>query len=289
MPIRAFFENSSRRVWTRYQLYEALQLHRDKDWDVAQSLTVDRFISRLIDRGHLHRVVVAPSAGLGYSGESVRYLWGEASAYEVAASLKTDSYLSHGSAVYLHGLTEQIPKTIYLNKEQADKGARSPNQINMSQGSIDRAFSRPARVSRYALEYDDFRVVLISGKQTRRLEVTEISGPYGESLPVTKLERTLIDVAVRPGYAGGVLEVLRAYETARQHVSVATLVATLKKLDHAYPFHQAIGFYMERAGYEPAQLERLRALGLKFDFYLMNQIKDPAYSRDWRLFHPKGM
>ena len=30
----------------------------------------------------------------------------------------------------------------------------------------------------------------------------------------------------------------------------------------------------------------LKELGLKFDFYLTHQMKNPAYDAEWRLYHP---
>jgi hypothetical protein len=56
-----------------------------------------------------------------------------------------------------------------------------------------------------------------------------------------------------------------------------------------YPFHQAIGFYMERAGYPQSKYERLKELGVQFDFHLSYGVKDAEYVSDWRLFIPKGL
>jgi hypothetical protein len=177
-----------------------------------------------------------------------------------------------------------------VNKEQSDKPwQHAPETRELSQGAVDRAFSNAPRVSNFVFKYANYRVVLLSGKHTGRLEVATLQDPNSEPIDATKLERTLIDIAVRPVYAGGVFQVLDAYRAAKDRVSVATLVATLKKLNHAYPYHQAIGFYMERAGYEPAKLDKLRALGCNINFYLTNKMEAPQFSREWRIFYPEGM
>jgi hypothetical protein len=98
----------------------------------------------------------------------------------------------------------------------------------------------------------------------------------------------LIDITVRPTYGGGIFQVLEAYRTAKERLSTNRLLATLKKLDYVYPYHQAIGFLMERAGYEERRYGLLRQPGLKYDFYLSHGMKDPEYSKPWRLFYPRG-
>ena len=81
---------------------------------------------------------------------------------------------------------------------------------------------------------------------------------------------------------------LETFRAAKERISVNTLIATLKKLDYVYPYHQAIGFYMERAGYEESRTERLLKLGTSIDFYLAHGIKDREYNSKWRLYYPKG-
>ncbi len=118
--------------------------------------------------------------------------------------------------------------------------------------------------------------------------VIEIS-KENTNLFVTDIERTLVDIAVRPQYSGGVFDVLKAYKLAKEKFSAVKLFDTLKRLDYIYPYHQVLGFYMEKAGMENRLLEPFMDMGLEFDFYLDHQIEDMAYSNRWRLYYPNGV
>ena len=83
-------------------------------------------------------------------------------------------------------------------------------------------------------------------------------------------------------------EVLKAYREAQDAVSVNRLCAYLKQIHYTYPYHQAIGFYLERAGnYTASQIELLRQFPVHFDFYLANNMAEPDFDERWRLFIPK--
>lgn len=294
------FEGMQERVFTRQRLGALLEQHR-APLELPVSLSLRRFIDLLTTEGRLENVKIVPEGAADQptdeqeDGENerpgyrpfARYVWGDASPFEVALSLRRGSYLSHASAVFLHGLTVQIPRTVYANKEQSPKPAPRGGLV---QSRIDYAFRQPPRMSQYIFLYRDTRLVLLNGKHTGNLEVSEIAGPAGEAFPATKLERTLIDITVRPTYGGGVFEVLEAFRGAKgRRASVATIIATLKSLKYIYPYHQALGFYLQRAGYPAGPLERLAALGLEYDFYLAHQMPSAQYDRRWRIYYPEGL
>lgn len=274
------FDKRDTRVFSTRQITEILSEHRGF-WRLAQSTTTADFIRFLASNG-LREVRLESQA---YT-PAVRYVWREASPLQIALSVKPGSYLSHGTAIFLHNLTNEIPRTIYVNQEQSPKPAP---RGKLTQEGIGRAFHNQQRTSNLVYTYNDVQIVVIAGKNTGQLEVGQLDGPAGEKLAVTKLERTLIDSTVRPAYAGGVFHVLEAYAAAKSVLSVNVLLATLKRLEYAYPYHQAIGFYMQRGGYEESRWHRLKDLGLNYDFYLAHGLHDPEYDPEWRLFYPKGL
>jgi hypothetical protein len=161
----------------------------------------------------------------------------------------------------------------------------------LSQLAIDRAFANRQRQSKLWFDFGGYRLMILSGKATGRLEVTTMTTGAGELLDVTKLERTLIDITVRPVYAGGVFQVLEAYRQAKDLVSTNTLLATLRKLDYIYPYHQAIGFYTWKEPVSGSLNGKSScSSGTDFDFYLSHSLPpDRLYDARWRLFYPAGI
>lgn len=236
---------------------------------------------RLIEQGLVRSIILRSRYG------NVRlFAHGKVSPYKLALSIAPHTYLSHGTAASIHGLVRRAVNPVYVNKEQSSKHA---TRQDLSQEAIDRAFARPQRVSNYELCHAAWRFVLLKGKDTGRLGVVRFSSDTGESLEVTGLERTLVDIVVRPVYAGGVLQVLTAFKRARDRVRLDTLLDTLDSLEHVYPYHQAVGFYMEKANYPTPWLNDFQSIGLNYNFYLAHGMEQNAFDSRWRVFYPAGL
>lgn len=275
------FETLSTTVVTPPQIAEILRDMKEAR-ELPKSMTLHDFLDFILEATKLEAVT------LKFPYRSfTRYTWGDISIYSIVLSLATASYFTHFTAMYFHKLTEQVPKTIYLNVEQRPKAFK---QREFQQYEIDAAFEKPVRVSKNVASYKNHKICVLNGMYTGRLGITAIGGPQNEEVSVTDIERTLIDITVRPVYSGGVCEVLKAYRMAKDRLSVDKLLATLKKLNHIYPYHQAVGFYLEKAGvYEESSIEQLRKLNMNYDFYLTHQMKRACYSKKWRIYFPKDI
>lgn len=279
--ISSYFDILQKHVYTERDLRFVLDQRRH-DWHLPERTTTKTFISFLVSKTKMKKVSLRSERYRGVE----RYVWGDVSPYPVGLSLNRDSYLSHATAAFLHTLTGEKPSCVYVNHEQSPK-PRSSDTV--SQDSLNRAFASKQRRSNYILGNDAWQFVLLNGKQTGRLGVIKIATATGDALQVTGVERTLIDIAVRPDYAGGPHQVLQAYKVARGRVSAEALMNTLRELDYVYPFHQAVGFYMQRAGYDYNEWQMMKTLPMNFDFYLAHDIQDKDFDSSWRIFFPRGL
>ena len=280
--IKAFFDAHAHRV-LKYREIGKLLSDQRSGWRLAQSTTIDAFVRFLSKSGDLKELAFE----LPHRRETL-YVWGRVPLLESLLHLKEKSYFSHYTAMQWHGLTEQLPKTLYLSHERSTEVQAS----ELDQAAIDEAFKRPPRISKNTVDLDGRRIFLINSAFTDERGVVSQEVQQGSeeaaTVRLTNIERTLIDAAVRPFYSGGAHEVAKAFELAKGRVSINALSAMLKQLAYAYPYHQAIGYYMERAGYTQTQLDLLRRLTRKFDFYLTHEMVEAVYVEAWSLYVPKG-
>jgi predicted transcriptional regulator of viral defense system len=205
-------------------------------------------------------------------------------------TLKPDGYFTHQSALFFHGLTQSPPTNIYLNFEQ--QMASTPGST-LDQTVVDRVFKNKPRTTNYLTDCDGHNVYVLNGRQTGRLGVVrqpvEQVTQSTTAIQFTTLARTLIDCTVRPAYAGRAITVAEAFKRAKGQVDPREIARMLLKLAYAYPYHQCIGFYLEHAGYAPAECEVFRKMPTKIDFYLENQIVRPTHNKKWRLHVPRSL
>jgi hypothetical protein len=282
--ILACLHNQPVRIFRQADLAKILNENRGRWHTKAGPLG---FISFLLEQGDLQKFTF--NFPKPYKKET-RYAWNEVPLYEVCMAIRPNGYFSHYTAMRFNNLTEQLPKSLYLNVEQANESISSGR---LTQASIDSAMRRSPRNTKQVADIWDNRLVILQGKNTNQLGVITRSVDLdltGTSTIVrfTDLERTLIDAAVRPQYSGGVAEVKKAFVLARSRLSISRLFELFKSLNFIYPYHQVIGFYLQRAGYSMSDIEPFRQLPMHYDFQIAHGLKEIQYSTEWRLRIPKG-
>lgn len=276
--ILAVLAKSKRNAFSKGELEELLSENR-AFWRLAKKTTVIQFIQFLEKNASLQ------SHRLKFPRPITRYSLGDIGPFELVQSINQDGYFSHYSAMSFHGLTEQIPKAIYFNIEQSLR----PGGGELTQAGINRSFATECRTTNNLATFREYTIYLLNGGNTDQLGVVERPLKEKSAIRTTDLERTLIDIVVRAVYSGGIAEVAKAYAEAADRVSVNRLCAYLRQIGFTYPYHQSIGYYLERSGkYKPSQISQLEEFEIEYDFRLDYKMKETEYVKRWRLHVPKG-
>ncbi len=279
--IEKMVANQATSLFEKKDIAQLLEENREA-WQVPKKFDMTQFLEQLLALPNFKKIEVTSALK-----NIIRYQVGinEVPLYTLALSLKSKAFLSHYTAMYLHQLTEQIPKTIYINSELSPKPKPS---IALSQENIRLAFEKEQRIAKTKYTYDAYSMYFLETKNIGQRGIITTTH-LNQNIRITSLERTLIDIAVRPDYAGGIEEVLKAYKNAAEsNVSINKLAALLTEMDFIYPYQQVIGFYLEHSeAYRPAQIALLAQSNFKYDFYLTYNMKSVDYSEKWKLFYPK--
>lgn len=246
-----------------------------------ENIDINDLKAFLIEESRLHKI------GFQTPRTETLYFWDSIDKYKLLSTLRPNGYYSHLTAMHLHGLIDYEPENIFFNNEQSARLAGG----NLEQSRIDNAFKKKQRITTAQTNYEGKVYWLLSGKQTGNYGVTHIKSLSGADVAVTDLERTLIDIAVRPAYAGGVNSVLQAYKIAQPKISITRLSKTLSSLSYVYPYHQSVGFYVENAGNfsDKAIKEFLAFAPIQYEFYLDYEMQNTVYSQKWKLHYPSNL
>lgn len=265
---------------------------------IIQSTSISNFLRYAVDiLGLFEEITIFDER----KGETLfRYIatYTKVSPYEIALSLLSKSFLTHYSALYINDLTINNPKDIYINKEQSKKYINSSKNIKqITQGRVDYAFSKKMRSTStiYNFNYhkEFYRVHVLNSKNTQNTGVISVK-PIGFSkqIEVTNVERTLIDVVVRPKYSGGVKEILESYIRTEGKVNIDKLLDYLDKFDYAYPYHKSILFFLKYAKYDEKDIAKIILRynddpRNKIKFYVDYQIVNRKLDEKTGVYYPK--
>lgn len=187
-------------------------------------VNVSKLISGLVKEGWLISVKkgiykLTPSTGISPIHE-----------FEIAMHLVKPAVISYYSAFYHHGLTEQLPKIIYISTV---KETSTPQK-----GS----YKRKAGFNFNGIEY---HIIQIKKEKYYGIE----QAWRGESrFLVSDLERTILEGFAMPQYCGGFSEVMHGLEQSLKELNLERLIKYAKRWDIAVS--RRIGWALEQFGIE---------------------------------------
>ncbi len=273
--IENYFEQNDQKAYSLRNLQNLIN-EKKREWKAPPKKSSNKIIDELVENSKLNEYLISQG--------TIIYTWNTRDELTIVNAIRNTGYFTHYSSVFIHQLSLQIPKVYYLNYEHARS---SSSKGILTQDSIDNAFSKPQRKTEATVSFQNKKIYLLNSKYTGKLGVIKELGP-DKYYHYTDLERTLIDIAVRPAYSGGVFEVIDIYRNAKNSLDPNKLRRYLNELDYTYPYHQVIGFYLQVSGFDSEYIKPFHK-DIHYNFYLTYDIRTKEYSRKWKLYYPKGI
>lgn len=187
--------------------------------------------------------------------------------FEIAMALADPAAVSHWSALNFHGLTEQVPRNVFV--------------LTTTDAFVPRARGANARLAGegYLIGETVYQFIQVKPDRYFGTEKTWI----GEArVTITDPERTLLDGLSRPQYCGDFAEVLHAFEVRAANLELGRIIEHALKLDAATA--KRLGWVLEHQGIELSRLEQLLAVPVKG--YRKLDVTGPRegpYDRRWMI------
>lgn len=170
-----------------------LEIPPDTAREIASRLTEKGWLERLFPGTYLIVPLSAGEAGVYTTHE-----------YLIASHVAEPMYIGYYSALSHHGLTEQVPRTVYV--------------------------VTPTRAQSRDVHGVPYRVTTVVERKFFGFEPTSIEGM---TVQVSDLEKTLVDCADHPEFCGGLRELATAMHTADERgCDWGTVGEYLERLDN---------------------------------------------------------
>ncbi len=159
--------------------------------------------------------------------------------FEIAMALIDPAAISHWSALYHHGLTDQIPRKVFVLTTAASVPRLRGDKAASTSGG-------------YPVGQAIYQFVQV---KPERFFGTEKAWIGEARVVITEPERTLLDGLSMPQYCGDFAEVLGAFQARGQELNVERIVDYALRLDAATA--KRLGWVLESLGVDPASLRAL--------------------------------
>ena len=167
----------------------------------------------------------------------------DAHEFEIAMALVNPAAISHWSALHCHGLTEQVPREVFV--------------LTTTESSIPRTRRTEGKLPRggYLIGDVTYRFVQVRPERFFGAQMMWIGDAR---VYITDVERTLLDSLAMPQYCGDFAEVLDAFQACMDHVDIKRISQYASRLDTATV--KRLGWVLEYHGASSSSIDQLASL-----------------------------
>ena len=243
-----------------------------EDGLVSRSMTASKFYDRLVDIGLLSFSVFIDGAYL------TRYSFHKDIPDEtLLLSLKKRAFLSMSSSLNYQGLSSYRDDFVFISQEQSPK--EDYNHSKLTQEAIDNAFSKDYRRTKKVGKYNNKHIVFLEPKNTKEFGVIEING-----IKVSSVSRALVEMVVNVQYFRNTKELISVFKKIKSNIDIDEVFDIVEKFDFIYPYHQSIGYILEKIGFKREKLYKFKECVSKLNFYTDKKQDNYKYIAYWKMY-----
>ena len=166
--------------------------------------------------------------------------------FEVAMALVNPAAISHWSALHYHGLSEQVPKEVFV--------------LTTTESSVPRTRRTTAKLHRggYPVGGVTYRFVQVRPERFFGAQKVWIGDAR---VTITDVERTLLDGLAMPQHCGDFAEVLHAFQAGMDGLDIERIARYASKLDAATV--KRLGWVLEYHAARSPIIDRLASLPVR--------------------------
>ncbi|MEA1994527.1 MAG: hypothetical protein U9N35_09095 [Euryarchaeota archaeon] len=172
-------------------------------------------------------------------------IWNELDIYEIVPEIFKPSYIAFWSALHYHGMTEQVPRTVFL---------------------ITTRRKRPMRIQEQKVQYVTVKKEFFFGYERY------------DKVVVSDKEKTVIDCLRHPEYSGGISHI---YDAISDDLSTEKLINYCKKTNSS-AIASRIGYILDKKGVE-FEKEELKKIISTYTMLDPKQEKSDL-NTEWKLY-----
>ena len=226
-----------------------------------QSSSIKKLLANMKSEGWIHSL----KKGL-YELEDIFLEGVPIHEFEIAMALVENGCISFYSAYHYHGLTEQLPKVVFVSTLQNT--------------------TTPLVKSK--------RICTIKGVEYRFVQFTEglffghdqIWINNAKKITITDLERTLLDGLRSPQYCGGFQEVLHAFQISKDKINKEKIIKYAEQMESSVG--KRLGYIFEKLDIEGKHLKPLLNISTKgYNKLDPSRPKKGFYNKKWMIIENK--
>ena len=170
----------------------------------------------------------------------------DAHEFEVAMALANPASISHWSALHYHGLTEQVPREVFV--------------LTTTESSVPRVRRAEARRPEGGYPVGDVTYRFVQVRPARFFGTQEM-WIGAARVAITDVERTLLDGLSMPQHCGDFAEVLDAFQVGMDRLDIERIARYASRLDATTA--KRLGWVLEYHGDDSSSIDRLVSLPVR--------------------------